>query len=476
MRLYTVARIHRYAGLGLGAILLLLSVTGFLLDHERFVFLSSWRIDQKWLPSAVMRKARQGFEAYRVDPANPDHRLAASWQGLWLSLDGGASYRKVLDRPVTRLEPRREGAIEDYRRIYAATPQGVWHSRDGGRSWSRLFATRQSVTALSSQGPWLLAVEDQRRLWRIDSDSGEAELLELAPLPRDLLPDRVSLGRLVRDLHYGRGLFSGDLSLWINDVAAWLLGFLAVSGFVLYLLTRRLRARQGQGKSALLRWRRWHSNGWVLIGFAPILLLLVTGVFLDHPQGLRKLMKQTSIPLSLLPPVYRDLSTDIWSIDFDGENYRIGNRLGLFVSKDLQHWQREVEGFAWRMTRLGDKLFVSGMGSMNRLHDGEEWYMLHGTPHMPRDLFVRGNDWGLLTRDSSETLPLPEIGEARLYDLMLALHDGEFFHPLWVWVNDLAVVAALVLLWSGWFKWWHHRRRLRARVGAIGSGQEPGTG
>ena len=70
----------------------------------------------------------------------------------------------------------------------------------------------------------------------------------------------------------------------------------------------------------------------------------------------------------------------------------------------------------------------------------------------------------------------PRWARAVALSCLLALHDGEFFHPLWVWVNDLAAVAALVLLWSGWFKWWHHRRRLRARAGAIGSGQEPGTG
>jgi len=461
VRLYTVARIHRIAGLGLGAILFLLAVTGFFLDHETFGFLSRLDIDQRYLPQSVMDKARQGFEVYKVDPADPDRRLAGSWQGLWLSEDGGRQFRRVLDRPVTRLEPRRMGVDEDYAGLFAASTDGVWYSEDGGRRWQRLLATDAAITALSSHHPWLLAVEDKRRLWRIDTRSGEAEQLPVGRLPRELLPQDIALGRLVRDLHYGRGLFSGDLSLWINDFAAILLTFLAISGLVVYLKTRRLRARRSGDKRSLLRWRRWHSNGWVLIGFAPILLLLVTGVFLDHPQGLRDLMKQTRIPLSVLPPVYRDLSTDIWSIDFDGEHYRIGNRLGLFRSPDLKRWEREVTGFAWRMTRLGDKLFVSGMGTMNRLHDGEEWYMLHGTPHMPRDVYRLPQDWGLVTRDSLQELPLPELSSARLYDLLLALHDGEFFHPLWVWVNDLSVLAALILLWSGWIKWRHHRRQRR---------------
>jgi hypothetical protein len=461
VRLYTVARIHRIAGLGLGGILFLLAFTGFFLDHEDFDFLSRWRIDARLLPSAVMDKARQGFEVYKVDPDDPGHRLAASRQGLWLSEDGGNNYRKTLERPVIRLEPRRNGSDEDYGVLYAASTDGVWRSEDGGRSWQRLFASDAAITDLSSYHPWLLVVEDKRRLWRLDTRDGRAELLEVGPLPRELLPPYITLGRLMRDLHYGRGLFSGDLSLWINDLAALLLVFLAASGFVIYLLTRRLRARRSHDKQRMLRWRRWHSNGWVLAGFVPVLLLLVSGVFLDHPQGLRGLMKETRIPLALLPPVYRDLSTDIWSIDFDGERYRIGNRLGLFGSTDLRHWQREFEGFAWRTTRLGDKLFVSGMGTMNRLHDGAEWYMLHGTPHMPRDVYRLPQDWGLLTRDSQATLPLPELSSARLYDLLLALHDGEFFHPLWVWVNDLATLAALVLLWSGWLKWRHHRRQRR---------------
>ncbi len=461
MRLYTVARIHRYAGLGLGGILFLLAFTGFFLDHESFDFLSRWRIDPRHLPDAVMDKARQGFEAYKIDPADPEHRIAASWQGLWLSRDGGRSWMLALERPVLRVEPRRSGPDEDYSELFAASTDGVWRSQDGGAHWQRLMATDAAVNDLSSYHPWLLAVEDKRHLWRIDTRSGQAERLAVTPVPRHLLPSHITLGRLMRDLHYGRGLFSGDLSLWINDFSALLLVFLSLSGLIIYMKTRRIKGGQSDQRGSLLLWRRWHSNGWVLLGFAPVLLLFVSGVFLDHPQGLRDIMKQTHIPLRFLPPVYRDLSTDIWSIDFDGERYRIGNRLGVFVSTDLRQWQRESEGFAWRMTRLGDKLFVSGMGSMNRLHDGEEWYMLPGTPHMPRDVYTAGKDWGLLTRDARNELPLPEPDAARLYDLLLALHDGEFFHPLWVWVNDISVLAGLVLLWSGWIKWRHHRRQRR---------------
>ncbi len=465
MRLYTVARIHRIAGLGLGGILFLLALTGFFLDHEGFGFLSDIRIDERYLPASVMERARQGLESYKVDPAAPEHRVAASWQGLWVSFDGGRHFERTLDHPVLRVEPARRGADEDYSELFAASSDGVWQSRDGGRHWRRLFTSDGLINDLVSHHPWLLAVEDKRRLWRIDSRNGRAEPLELAPIPAALLPDSITLGRLVRDLHYGRGLFSGDLSLWINDFAAALLLFLSVSGLVIYLLTGRLRARRGGRKATLLLWRRWHANGWVLIGFAPLLLLLLTGVFLDHPQGLRGVMKQTRLPLEWLPPVYRDLSSDIWSIDFDGERYRIGNRLGVFSTADLEHWQRDSVGFGWRMIRLGDKLFVSGMGSMNRLLDGEEWYMLHGTPHMPRDVFRLPQDWGLLTRNQRDDLPLPAIHEARLYDLLLALHDGSFFHPLWVWVNDLSVLAALLLLLTGWIKWRHARRQRRTRPG-----------
>ena len=104
------------------------------------------------------------------------------------------------------------------------------------------------------------------------------------------------------------------------------------------LAIKKIRRRKTKNKTTLYFWRNLHSNKLVIFSFIPIFLLLVTGVILDHPDFFRSFLKTTKLSISYLPPVYRDLSTDIWGIDYDGAHYRIGNRLGVFKSADLKNW------------------------------------------------------------------------------------------------------------------------------------------
>ena len=49
------------------------------------------------------------------------------------------------------------------------------------------------------------------------------------------------------------------------------------------------------------------------------------------------------VPNAILPPVYSSLKHDILSVDFDGTSYRIGNRYGVYKSKDLKNWEQETK-------------------------------------------------------------------------------------------------------------------------------------
>jgi len=238
---------------------------------------------------------------------------------------------------------------------------------------------------------------------------------------------------------------------------------MAISGLAIYLLTRNIRLRKHHHKNRLFGWRAVHSNRLMIYSFVPITILLITGVLLDHPDFFRQVMKQTHLSTSYLPPVYRNLSSDIWGFDYDGEHYRIGNRLGMFKSTSLSGWQLENRGFAWRMSRLNDGLYVSGMGAPNRVLRDGQWQKLPGTPHMPRDVARDDGKLFFFTRKADPQHQLPELESVSLYAILLGLHDGEFFHPQWVFVNDLAALAAIVLLITGYIKWRHRKRRLNQR-------------
>jgi len=456
VRLYTLARIHRILGLTLGGVLFILAFTGFLLDHDNFRFLWGIRMDNGWLPQAVTAKNTRLVTAYKVEPGNPARRYMGSRQGLFISDDGGGRWQPGLPLQIYMLEPDRVDASDDYSTLYAATDDGIHASTDHGQHWRRVALAGQVVESMVVFDHVIYAVVDKRALIRVDPRSGEVRKLGLqAPT----YSTEVTLARLVRDLHYGRGLFSGDSSLLINDGSALVLLFLSLSGLWIYLRIRAIRRRKPGARKGLEWVRRLHSNRLMLLMFFPVSLLLITGVLLDHAGGLRALMKRVHLPIGYLPPVYRSLESDLWGIDYDGSDFRLGNRLGVFRSKNLRDWRLDSPGFAWKMRRIDGALYVAGMGAPNRKLENGEWRVLSRTPHMPRDVYLDNDQVSFLGRDPGVMPPLPRFSRTPLYAVLLSLHDGSFFHEQWRWMNDAAAAGACVLFLTGYLKWRRKKRR-----------------
>ncbi len=453
MKLYTVFKVHKIAGLAFGSILLLLGATGFFLDHENFNFLWDIKVSDSLLPPSIVEKKLKTINAYKIDTANPEHIIAGSRMGLFVSFDGGESFEKTLNQQIHAIEPERLKHQEDFNKLYAATSNGIYYSGDGGRQWELFALQNKVVESFSQYEGKIYAVVDKRNVIQVDLQTQQTHKLSLQKIPASELPKQVTLSRLVRDLHYGRGLFSGDSSLYINDYAAIILSFLGISGLVIYFMIRKIRAKQKVNRKYFKLWQKSHSNIIIILSFLPILMLLVTGVFLDHSQLLQNFMKNTVMHSSYLPPVYKNLSTDIWGFDFDGKNYRIGNRLGVFKSSDKKTWQLESKGFAYRIKRVGNELFISGMGSSNKKLTQEGWVLLKDTPSMPRDIYQLNGEIKFYSSHHAHHTKLPQLDSTPLYLIMLGLHDGELLYGQWVFVNDAAAVAGLILLITGFIKW-----------------------
>lgn len=467
MRLYTVFQIHKYSGLGAGLILGLLALTGFFLDHENFDFLWNITIDDRLLPESIVAKKQRAIEAYRIDTSDPQHIMVGSHRGFYLSSNGGRSFERTLPAQVLAIDVYREQQTEDFQYLFAATTTGVQQSRDGGRTWKLLALADQPVTSLTVFDGMVHAIADKRAVYRITPDSGATTRLQITSIAASELPHSLTLNRLVRDLHYGRGLFSGDSSLLINDFLAIVLLFLSVGGFVIFFMVRRIRKHRKPKPPSMTFWLKTHAHGIGLLSVLPLLLILVlTGVFLDHSGAFRNFLKTTSVNTTILPPVYRDLSTDIWGFDFDGEQYRLGNRMGIFSSTDLKHWTLEKTGFAWRMKRLEDHLLVAGMGAPNLILQGDQWKKLESSPQMPRDFFIINDQLNYLSM-RGETPPLPQWESTSLYHIMLGLHDGGLAWGQWVWLNDLAALAALLLFITGLIKWLCRKKKRKYASGRM---------
>jgi len=292
---------------------------------------------------------------------------------------------------------------------------------------------------LSLSSKIIVAVIDKHHLVRIQRDTGGIIGKSIVEVDASQLQRSIKLARFVRDLHYGRGLFDGDISLLINDYGAIVISFLAISGYLIYYLIKRRKSPKLSKKLIKL-----HSNWFAIISLFPLIILAITGVFLDHSSGLAKFMKSVTIPHFVLPPVYESLKHDIWSVDYDGKTYRIGNRYGVYKSDDLKDWKLESKGLAFRMIRKDTTLYVSGMGAPNRIYKEESWNMLRDTPHMFRDVLEVDNKIEYFSTHKKQ-FKLPSFKDVTFYAFMMSLHDGTFFSSWWVWVNDYASFALLIL-------------------------------
>lgn len=434
-------KLHKIAGLSAGLILLILGITGFFINHDQWSFL--YTITFKHLPQASKEADAKLFDAYWVDEKNFKHRIVGGKRGIFETYNGGDDFKKMTDLQCLAITSDSDG-------IYAATSNGIYELV--GSSWKYLALQSEYITAISLSEKIIVAVIQKNEVAQVSRSNAQVLTRSVVEINSSKLKHSIKLSRFVRDLHYGRGLFEGDISLIINDYAGLTLVFLAVSGYIIWWLIRQ----KGEAKLAR-KLIHIHANWVTIIATIPLFILVITGVFLDHSSALAKFMKSVTIPHSVLPPVYSTLKYDIWSVDFDGETYRIGNRYGIYKSQDLKEWDFENSGLAYKMIRKNEILYVSGMGAPNRVYDGS-WKILKDAPHMFKDV-IKADDSVNYFSTSKNLYAVPVFDDTTLYSLMLTLHDGTFFASWWVWVNDYASIALILLTITGVLRWYHKRKK-----------------
>ncbi len=439
-------KLHKFAGLSIGLVLLILGITGFFINHDKWSFLYSTTF--KNLPSTTKEAEVRLFDAYWVDEDDSKHRIVGGKRGIFETYDGGKEFKKMSSLQCLAIRSDVDG-------IYAATSDGIYKLEDS--SWMQFSLSGEYITALSLSKEKIVAVIDKHELIEIQKDNSKVIGRHIVEIDSSKLEHSIKLSRFVRDLHYGRGLFEGDISLLINDYASLIMSFLAISGYIIWWLISKKRAPK-----VVRKLTRLHSNTFSIIAIIPFLILAITGVFLDHSGGLSKFMKSVTVPHSILPPVYSSLKHDIWSVDYDGNTYHIGNRYGVYKSDNLKEWNFESRGLAFRMIRKDGLLYVSGMGAPNRIYNGE-WKILKNAPHMFRDVIKVDNSIEFFAT-CKDPMALPKFDDATLYSLMGTLHDGTFFASWWVWINDYASVALILLVITGTIRWQHKRKKSRKRT------------
>lgn len=218
-------RLHRWLGLAVSVLVLLVTVTGILLHNP------------EWLgPEAVVALC------VATDPADHSRLLRGTTWGVDESTDGGATWREV---PM--LAPPSDvsrilfvaGAAADSTRVVVLGRQTAVESVDGGRVWRNL-----ELPAEARAGEVILrdiAVAPDDRLFLMTSAGLFARgavdgWIAVGPGT----PVDVGWAALIHDLHTGQA--AGPVGRRVVEWGGWLLVVVTVTGLVLsYRSSRRRR-------------------------------------------------------------------------------------------------------------------------------------------------------------------------------------------------------------------------------------------
>lgn len=481
--------LHKWIGLFAALWLAVLGLTGFILDHRDWTWVWQTSVNSDWLPASLVEKSQTSqYRIFQVNPSDNRRLITGGATGLWWSADRGLHWQKTnfgsAAQPGVHAVQERLPAPGSnqprWRSLWLATSDGLWLSTDEGRSATPVALDGQRITALSydAGSDALIGVEDRSRLFRYTPATGRVDWLPVAP-PTDL-STAIDLSRLVRDLHFGRGLITPSFDLLWSDITGLAMVVLALSGFLFYWLPKRWKKHKVRGshkKRVIRNLYRMHAIFAGVVVAVPVLYLSVTGIILDHAEALRPWLKETSVPVSLQPPTYHNESWDqliygVAVIPTVPPQLVLGSRAGLFVSVDEgQSWSKEpsVNGFVWTLRQQGSQVMLGGMGAPNRILTGRGWELAYGSGHMPTDMSADaagGIYWksghGLMKTSSASPpkhieVPYPKTGGTPLYYVLDGLHTGLLIHPAWPWLNDVFAICAIVLVITGLRRWWRHR-------------------
>lgn len=238
---------HRWVGLVCAPLLLLLVITGLLLNHA-----GGLNLDRRWVNSAWL------LSPYGLKATAPEQGLQLGRH--WLTVHQGRLY---LDQQ--RLADDLDGALLaadlDPPLLAVATRQGLKLLTLDGEPVEQLASHELPVpvAAVDLDGERMQISDGHRQFvsrdlglsWQVETTVTVATT-QPAPLPeslaaaiaQDAIRDRISLARLLGDLHSGR--WFGAVGVWVVDAIALLLCALALSGP--WMWWRQLRARRSRSQ------------------------------------------------------------------------------------------------------------------------------------------------------------------------------------------------------------------------------------
>lgn len=233
---------HNWISVILVVPMLLVGFTSFFLAHKKSLGLNDIDLTPyvAWLPGygASGLRARQLELRSAITLHDGRRYIGTNWGLFEITPAGPVVVEAMAGMQVRDLAPLGAGVL-------AATREGLWLERDG--RWQRVLEGDAWNVSAAMDGSVIAALKDRGLLISYDgvlwhSASSTAELMALQQLPADTLPyERVTLGKLMIDMHTGKAFMGKDNDwVWI-DLLALVWVFLGFTGLWLWWRTQTKR-------------------------------------------------------------------------------------------------------------------------------------------------------------------------------------------------------------------------------------------
>ena len=487
---WTLHRIHKWMGLIAAVWLIVLGLTGYLLDHR-----DTWRwlwqegVSETFINENVVVKSKSGhIRLYQINPNDSQQHITGGLTGLWWSDNSGENWLKTKFIAAGEAPMVSSAIFTSDNKLWIASDDGLWLSINEGKSATQVILGGSWISSLAVNNRTVTGVIERTKIFNYSLDTREVKFLDIKQVKVETLPKAISLSRFIRDIHYGRGVFNIPLSLLWNDISAIAMIALPLSGFLFYWLPKRWRRNIHKKKTPhkykkqTMRWLfRLHGPTFGLLTAIPFIYLSLTGIVLDHAKELRDWMKPIQVTRDFQTPVYdfKSWQGEIYGIVNYLDNptkFSVGTRLGLFTTNDNgKNWQRDkmLGGkalFIWTLRRHEKNIFIGGMGGPNMVKVGEQsWLPVKGVGHMPSDIaidnksnFIWKSRHGLKLGNatsgySHKETTTPVIDYIPWFYVLDGLHSGVLIHSQWKWFNDFIAVIAIFLVITGLIRWWRKK-------------------
>jgi len=221
-------KLHRYIGVGVLIFLVVLALSGFLLNHP-----------------ALLGAPSERTLSFAVDPLDAQHLYRGTRTGLYASDDGGKSWYEVPMLFAAERAVDISFAPDNPEHIYVALEDlGLIRSTDGGIVWEQIplgFMPLAEGVRLQRIG---VGTQSQLHLWTSGGLLTSPDGGTTWSMVGTTFNPGNDLYTIIHQIH--TGYFFADWFVYLYDITAWGVVILSISGIVIWWRTQFAKRRKRQ--------------------------------------------------------------------------------------------------------------------------------------------------------------------------------------------------------------------------------------